>query len=318
MASWAPPSRVLAVGGQTGDNSAAVWASPPGPGSTLPFPPPKVRNTVPESLPPAAEQDSHILDFDEVFSRWETSSGAAHGPKTHGDVYAQPKYVLTSRVKRTLGIKDLGEKLQLRPCRHPLTMAYQKSEMRDKYQGWRNLGSETTTRAVPQPWELADHHAQGPSQALIPSSENPALSGLSFYIPEQGVLDRHQPYLTTTAQDFRYYTRKELAGCRQNNCLKHPNFCKQPRLLVLEPLQPLPRVPRLSQARPCVPHRGALSLTKESYGPLQHPLRVADRFCPLEAPWVGPQVQPVPGLQTVPHVYQTENSRYGSLKPAFV
>ncbi|XP_043851525.1 uncharacterized protein LOC122749292 isoform X1 [Dromiciops gliroides] len=286
---------------------------PPGPGSTFPFPPPNVRTTVPESLPPAAEHDSHMLDFDEVFSRWETSSGAAHGRKTHGDVYAQPAYPLIPRVKRTLGIKDFAEKLQLRPCRYPLTMAYQKSETQDKYQGWPNLGPETIRRSGPQPWELADHHAQGPSQAMIPSSKNSALSGQPFFIPEQGVLHRHQPYLTTSARDFRHFTRKELAS--------HPRYqtvCDRPPLMVLEPLRPLPRVPRLGQAHPRVPHRGAVSQTKESYGTLQHPLRLSDRFCPLEAPWVGPQVQPVLGLQTVPHVYRTENSRYGSPKPAFV
>ncbi|XP_068959478.1 stabilizer of axonemal microtubules 3 [Petaurus breviceps papuanus] len=173
---------------------------PPGPGITLPFPPSKVRATVSESLPPAAKQDSHILDFDEVFNRWETSSGAAHGPKTHRDVYAQPNYPLTSRIKKTLGVKDFGEKLQLRPCRHPLTMAYQESETKGKYKGWPNLGPETIRRAGPQPWELECYHAQGPSQA---SSKNQAFFGLPFRVPGQY-------YLTTTARDFRYYTRVPL------------------------------------------------------------------------------------------------------------
>ncbi|XP_031819291.1 uncharacterized protein LOC116422922 isoform X2 [Sarcophilus harrisii] len=131
--------------------------------SPLPFPRPKGQPWVRDSLPPEAKCDSLILDLDEGFSRWETSSGAAHGPKPHGGVYAQPEHPLSSRVRRTLGIKELAEKLQLRPRRYPLSMAYQKSEMREKYPGWPNLSTET----IPGPefWERA-------SQALSPSSKD--------------------------------------------------------------------------------------------------------------------------------------------------
>ncbi|XP_074075860.1 stabilizer of axonemal microtubules 3-like isoform X1 [Macrotis lagotis] len=272
------------------------------PGSDFPFPSIKVRSTLHESLPPAAEQDSRVLDFDEVLGRWETSTGAAHGPKTHGGIYEQRAYSLTARVGKTLGIKKSAE-LQLRPCRNPLTMANQTSEMKEKYQG------HPQPRPEPVRWELAHHHKQGPSLTRNPSSKSPAVSGMPFYIPDLGVLDHRQPSLTTTARDFGYCSRKErAAGYR-----KIDKVFKQRRL---EPPEPLARGAHLGQAYRRVPHRGALSQTQESYPPGQHPLRLADRFCPIDVPWA--QVKPVLALQTVPHVYQTENARYGSSKHTFV
>ncbi|XP_012498480.1 PREDICTED: uncharacterized protein LOC105809275 [Propithecus coquereli] len=67
-----------------------------------------------------------------------------------------------------------------------------------------------------------------------------------------------------------------------------------------------------------VPHRGALSLARESYSLPLHPLRQLDRFCPLEVPWGGPHWKPLPGTYSVPKAYSTENSCYGSSKPASV
>ena len=78
------------------------------------------------------------------------------------------------------------------------------------------------------------------------------------------------------------------------------------------------RVPRARPVMPVVPHRGALSLAQESYGPPLHPLRRLDRFCPLELPWGGPHWKPESGIYSVPQAYSTENSNYGSLKPALV
>lgn len=82
----------------------------------------------------------------------------------------------------------------------------------------------------------------------------------------------------------------------------------------------LPRE-RLARARPvppAVPYLGALPLTQESYGPSVHPLRKLDRFCPLEAPWGGPHLKPVPGIYSVPKAYCTENSSYGRARAELV
>ncbi|XP_056652747.1 uncharacterized protein SAXO3 isoform X2 [Monodelphis domestica] len=275
----------------------------------------RLQSTVPETLPPAAEQDSCLLDFDELLNRWETTSGAAYVPKTHGDIYGQPSYRLTPMIERAVGIKDLGEKIAARPFRRPLSMAYQKSETRDKYQGWPNLGPETILRVGPQPWELADHHAQGPSQAMIPTTKNPVLAGKPFHISDQGVLDRQQPYMTTTARAHRLFTKKQLGICRPKSVKKTlQQSCAE---LNRRTVKTLPRAVGISQTQTRVPHRGALSLTQESFVAPQHPMSLPDRFCPLEAPWVA-QRQAIPSLQNMPHLYRTESSRYGSLKPTFV
>lgn len=52
-------------------------------------------------------------------------------------------------------------------------------------------------------------HSSSPdlSQALIPWTKNPELAGRPFTISDRGILDRHQLYLTTSARDFRPYSK---------------------------------------------------------------------------------------------------------------
>ncbi|XP_058385809.1 uncharacterized protein SAXO3 isoform X1 [Diceros bicornis minor] len=293
---------------------------------SVPFPPPTVQSTVAEPLPPAAKQDLHIWDFDEVISRWETTSGSAYVPKTHGGPYAQPRAPEPADPTRTVGIKDLGEKLRHRGWRLPLITKHQCSETRAQYTGWPGLDQRATFGVGPQPLELADHHRGGPSQAVIPWTKNPDLAGRAFTVSDQGVLDRLELYLTTSARDFRAYPKKELSAYPRKDPLTYWSFEDTPQAWGPQrppctrcsrpPRPPETRVPRVRPVTPAVPHRGALSLAQESYGPPLHPLRRLDRFCPLELPWGGPHWKPVAGIHSVPQAYSTENSGYGSLKPA--
>ncbi|XP_061028473.1 stabilizer of axonemal microtubules 3 [Eubalaena glacialis] len=296
----------------------------------VPFPPPTVQSTVAEPLTPAAKQDLHIWAFDEVTSRWETTSGSAHVPKTHGGPYAQPKAPEPADRTRTVGIKDVAEKLRHRGWRLPLITKHQCSETRAQYTGWPSLDRGATSFIGPQPLELADHNRGGPSQALIPWTKNPELAGRPFTVSDQGILDRHQLYLTTSAWDFQAYSKKELSGYPRKNSVTSWSFGETPQAWGHGPKQPPGpcssrplrppkiRVPRARPVMPAVPHRGALSLAQESYGPPLHPLRRLDRFCPLELPWGGPHCKPESGIYSVPQAYSTENSNYGSLKPALV
>ncbi|XP_069313017.1 stabilizer of axonemal microtubules 3 [Eulemur rufifrons] len=281
------------------------------------FPPPAIQFTVAEPLPPAAQKDLHIWAFDEVISRWETTSGSAYVPKTYGGPYAQPRAAEPEDPRRTVGIKDLGEKLRHRGWRLPLNTKHQSSETKAQYTCWPGLDQRPIVHVGPQPLELADHHRGGPSQALIPWTKNPELAGRPFTISDRGVLDRHQLYLTTSARDF--YPKNQLSGYPRKDSLTS-SFKETPQVRGHGPrLPPCPRRIRLSRARPvtkAVPHRGALSLARESYCLPLHPLRRLDRFCPLEAPWGGPHWKPLPGIYSVPKAYSTENSCYGSSKPA--
>lgn len=124
--------------------------------------------------------------------------------------------------------------------------------------------------------------------------------------------------------------RKELSGYPRKDSLTYWSLKETPQAWGHGPKQPSypysswppgppkTRVPRARPVMPVVPHRGAQSLAQESYGPPLHPLRRLDRFCPLELPWGGPHWKPVSGIYSVPQAYGTENSNYGSLKPALV
>nr|XP_017521050.2 uncharacterized protein LOC108400299 [Manis javanica] len=295
----------------------------------VPFPPPTVKSTVAEPLPPAAKRDLHIWAFDEVISRWETTSGSAYVPKTHGGPYTQPRAPGPEDPTRAMGIKDLGEKLRHRGGRLPLTTKHRCSETKAQYTGWPGLDQRAPFYVGPQPLELADHHRGGPSQALIPWTKNPELAGRPFTVSDQGILDRRQIYLTTSAQDFRAYWKKELSECPRKDSLTWSleetpqTWGHDPRGLpyLRSSRQPGPqgiRVPRARPVTPAVPHRGALSLAQESYSSPPHPLRRLDRFCPLELPWGGPHRKPVSGIYSVPRAYRTEYSAYGNLQRALV
>uniref|UniRef100_A0A2K5IUQ8 Lutropin subunit beta n=1 Tax=Colobus angolensis palliatus TaxID=336983 RepID=A0A2K5IUQ8_COLAP len=166
----------------------------------IPIIPPTVQSTVADPLPPAAKQDSRIWALDEVLSRWETTSGSAYVPKTHGGPCAQPRAPEPADPTRTVGIKDLGEKLRGRGWHLPLTTKYQRSEMRAQYRGSPDPDARVPEYVGPQPLQLADHHRGGPSQALISWTKNPELSGRLFTVSDRGVLDRRQLYLTTSVR----------------------------------------------------------------------------------------------------------------------
>ncbi|XP_060030100.1 stabilizer of axonemal microtubules 3 [Erinaceus europaeus] len=291
------------------------------------FPPPTLRSTLAEPLPPASKRDVPVWAFDEVISRWETTSGSAYVPKTQCGPYAQPRAAEPADPTRTLGIKDLGEKLRLRGGRLPLVTKDHCSETREQFPGWPCLDAGGPCALGPQPLELADHHRGGPSQALVPWTHNPELAGRPFMVPDLAVLDRNQLYLTTTARDF---SKKELAASSSQDLLTYWSFEETPRARGRGPLRPpFPRasrpprpptlrVPRARPVQPAVPHRGLCSLAQESFGPPLHPLRTLDRFCPLELPWGGPHWQAVPGVFSAPQAYRPESAEYGSGRPARV
>ncbi|XP_029425236.1 lutropin subunit beta isoform X2 [Nannospalax galili] len=201
----------------TSSGVAHYWIPP------SPFPPPTLQSTVAAPLPAAAKQDPHIWAFDEVISRWETTSGSAYLPKSHGGPCAQPKAAEPEDPRRALGVKGLAEKLR----RHqgwdvPLTTKHRFSETKAQYRGWPGLEQSDPLFVEPQRPELADHHRGGPSQALTPWTRNPELAGWPFTVCEAGALAHLQPYLTTSARDFRFYQRY---GCCQLPCPQCPSLC---------------------------------------------------------------------------------------------
>nr|XP_021524292.1 uncharacterized protein LOC105724105 [Aotus nancymaae] len=201
---WSPISATEVPGSGPNWNLTSSWVAHRNI-RPAPFPPPTVQSTVADPLPPAAKQDSRIWAFDEVLSRWETTSGSAYVPKTHGGPCAQPRAPEPADPTRTVGIKDLEEKLRHSSWRLPLTTKYQSSETKAQYTGYPGRDPRAPEYVGLQPPQLADHHRGG-------SSQNPRLSGWPFIVSDRGVLARRQLYLTTSARDFRFYPKKELSG----------------------------------------------------------------------------------------------------------
>eukprot|EP00072_Mus_musculus_P075730 XP_017177493.1 PREDICTED: lutropin subunit beta isoform X3 [Mus musculus] len=177
--------------------------------------------------------------------------------------------------------------------------------------------SETEVLGTWPNWHLTSsgvaHHWIPPAsfplptlQALIPWTKNPEMAGQPFTVNKMGILDRLQPYQTITASDFTrnvsgYPHQKPVMGLSWPRKASHRDRASLPRV-------------RPARPRPSQPYLGALSLTRESYGPLVHPLCGMDRICPVHASWGSPHRKPVLGLYSVPKAYCTENSRYGSAR----
>ncbi|XP_051005388.1 uncharacterized protein LOC127192094 [Acomys russatus] len=282
---------------------------------TVSFPPPTLQSTVGAPLPAAGKQDPHIWAFDEVIRRWETTSGSANTPKTKGGPCAQPKAAEHEDPRRSMGVKSFAEKLRRHQGWEVLITKNQSSETKAQYTGLPGLDQSAPLFVDPQPLELADHHRGGPSQALIPWTRNPELAGQPFPVCKMGMLDRLQPYLTTSARDFQ---RKELSGYLGQEFTSYSDWLRKPQASRQPELGENSRRNYPARARPvppAVPYLGALPLTRESYKPLVHPLCRVDHFCPS---WGGSHSKPVPGIYSVPKAYCTENSRYGSARAELV
>ncbi|XP_015665671.1 uncharacterized protein LOC107282410 isoform X1 [Protobothrops mucrosquamatus] len=286
---------------------------------SLPFPPPYARSTIQEPLPPASQK----VWQDEVIPRLATTAQLAHCMKTHRELLAQPRYSVSASHQDVRYNKDLREKLKLRAWRFPLTMGNQKSEIQANFHGWPNLPHDPTFHAGPQPFRLAAHHADGASKLVVATTQNNVLAGKPFYICDKAVLKLNEPYLSTTAQDFRIFTQlvehlwKELQGYTQKEILN-----LDPYPLIREPgpmrdLQMFPKATRVPHLilNPAVPHRGLFSLAQETYQLPNDHKRTWNRFCPVQQPPTVSCRVPVVEIMCVPHMYETEYKCYGSGKP---
>ncbi|CAM5123555.1 unnamed protein product [Natator depressus] len=297
-----------------------------------PFPPPTARSTVHEPLPPGAERPLR----EELIRRLATTTGLCHDVKTHGGVLGQPGYPLPAPLARVHCNKDLRDKLQLRSWRVPLTPGGRPSETRHRFCGWPNLPPEPAHHAGPQPFILATHHSDGASKSMVASTENKPLAGSVFYVRDGAVLSRLDPYVSVTSRDIRAFTQQELQGYDRKDALTYWQFEGHPKAWghglrdsslgkdaepPLRPpgpphdpsLFPSPsRPPRLPTLAPAVPHRGALSLAQESYGPPRH--TPSGQSPPTRPPTICPPVAG-PQILAVPLMYRTESQGYGSSKP---
>uniref|UniRef100_A0ACB8EUX1 Uncharacterized protein n=1 Tax=Sphaerodactylus townsendi TaxID=933632 RepID=A0ACB8EUX1_9SAUR len=118
--------------------------------------------------------------------------------------------------------------------------------------------------------------------------------------------------------EFHGTSRKQLQGYARKDDLKLDPY---PLIRVPGPMRDVSkfhlgtRVPRLAPNTSAVPHRGLLSLARESYQLPSDHRRTWDRFCPAERPPTVSYKVPVVEIMSVPGMYETEYKCYGSSKP---
>ncbi|CAH2318863.1 PREDICTED: uncharacterized protein LOC108802166 [Pelobates cultripes] len=296
------------------------------------FPP--CKSTVSDPLPPILQQPAEDTTFDELTKyTYETSTGNTYTRKYPGGILAHPTYLKAPALWKVHHNKDFKDKLKSR--RPGLDHRNQSSEMKAEYQG---LPAKPFNSGV-QPFALEGHLNKGPSQAMVATTENKALSGEPFYIKDKGVLTLNDLYNTTTARDFRVFTDKELEGYAKKDALtywqaedypkvwghglKENPLPKQTRPILRQkpPMQDTIQFPtalKQQQVPPNkkeLPHRAFKSLAQESF---QWPLdvkRTIDVHCPIECPWTTTREGPLPAIMSVPKMYKTLNETYGSRRP---
>lgn len=170
----------------------------------------KVTRTNP--LPPALARQSQDTPSTTADIYHTTTTHCAHGLKP-----SDPRLAHSTAYKRAAGswkvnhTLDTIDKLDMKPWRRPLTMAYQSSEMKARYRGQPESISHLLPHSPdPRPATLADHHTNGPTKELVPSGVNRGARGRGFVPQNQAVLDRLQPYLTSSKWFHRSFSSSEL------------------------------------------------------------------------------------------------------------
>ncbi|XP_020603844.1 uncharacterized protein LOC110042817 [Orbicella faveolata] len=171
------------------------------------FPPQGFRRTVYDVLPPVLGNPDYITEKE----HFQTTTGTTHDYKAHGGTLSNTQFKKAPGSWKVHCVEDNIAKLSVKPWRRPLTMGYQCSEMTAQYTGRPGVNLDTVYNAGIQPFNLADHHREGNSKDLVPSTINRGVAGQKFYPRDRGVLTYHMdPYLTTTQKDHRAFTKHEL------------------------------------------------------------------------------------------------------------
>ncbi|XP_025052068.1 uncharacterized protein LOC102382996 isoform X2 [Alligator sinensis] len=169
----------------------------------LPFLPPAAQSTLHQPLPLASEQLWKEGDTKHL----ATTTVLCHNVKTHGGVLSQPHHPIPPPHWQVHFNKDLQDKLHLHAWRFPLATAHLVSEMQECFPGWPSLAPNGARLPGAQVPRLVDHHCDGPSKQVVPTTQNPALAGRLFYLQEEGALHQLEPYASVPARDFRPFSQ---------------------------------------------------------------------------------------------------------------
>lgn len=160
--------------------------------------------------PPLARQDEITRD-----QHFKTTYGDFHDTKYGKGVYGNPIHQKAPGHWKVNYVKDLAEKLDKGGWRKPLTMGNQLTETKEEFSNKAGVRQryhfqDTAGLNLPQPYNLNDHHKEGPSKYGQGTTQNPKLQGQPFYVRDKGVLNLLDPYLSTTHKDHRSFKPNEL------------------------------------------------------------------------------------------------------------
>ncbi|XP_013409529.1 uncharacterized protein LOC106173086 [Lingula anatina] len=293
------------------------------------FPSSNYQPVLNEPMPPSLAKQDEITNT----RRFETTTGHFHDKKYLDGVYSNPIHKKAPGHWKVGYVKDHIEKLGKGSWRKPLTMGNQKTEQQDQFDNKRglNVGTQEFT-PNPQPFNLLNHHNEGPSKKMVPSTLNEKIKGMVFYPKDKGVLRLDDTYLTTTNKDHRAFSRHELDGYPRKDattyweCEEYPKAWGHGQKHNPVPKDTVPRenlpmrdptwfkfktkIPRQPNAMLPVPHSGLKSLQQDSYvTPSDVKLRDIF-FCPVDTPYVLPEPGPKSTF-TAPKMYKTEYNHIG-------
>lgn len=297
---------------------------------TLPFPPENFQRSFGKRFPPS-------IGNDEIVDHHRTTSGSAHNYKPTESVLSNAIHKKAPAHWKVGYVGDLLKKLQVKPWRQPLTMGNQSSEMKAQYTGKPVVPMSRHLCSDLQPPVYRDHHNEGPLKKLVPSTQNPELSGQKYYVSDRGVLGYHSDmYLTTTQKDHRAFKKAEMNKYPKKQyatyweCEEYPTAWGHGSTQNPLPPNSVPRekgpmrdqiwfktatmLPRMPKSSALVPNKGMRSEVMANFTSPDQNKREELFTCTVGKPWdlesPGPKE-----VFSIPKMYEIESQFYGSRIP---
>lgn len=305
------------------------------------FPPSLYRRVLPDVLPPNKQVPDFITNKNNVMSPYQTTNKYFHNEKrSSGSVLRNPEYKLAISAKNVNYCRQLYEKLQESDSnRLPLTMGYQTSETSAKFVEKNPYAFNVKYPAPLKEYKLENHHNQGPSQQVIGSTHNSAMTGREYFVPDQGALKLNDIYLSTTNKNHRRFTKSEQNGIAKKNFATYwdsegypqvwghgskrkplaygiknlykqspacNSFCSTKKLACNTSYHP--------RVVPRVPFMGMRTTTADVHSSRNHLMHKFNLYCPIDQQYLNTKAG-VKEIMQVPHMYKTEYNMIGSGRP---
>lgn len=303
------------------------------------FPPSLYRRVVPDVLPPNKQVPDFITCKNKIMSPYQTTNKYYHNEKSfNGSVLRNPEYKLAAGTKSVNYCRQLYEKLQESDSKRlPLTMGYQTSEKSAKFVEKNPYAFTVQNPAPLKGYNLENHHSRGPSQQVIGSTHNSAMSGHEYFVPDQGTFKLNDIYLTTVNKIHRKFTKHEQNGIAKKNCATYwdsENYPKvwghgSKRSVITDGTKNfMKKIPMrngscnklatntsyLPRVVPRVPYMGMRTTTADVHNSRNHLMHKFNLYCPIDQHYFSPKAGVKESMQA-PHMYKTEYNTIGSGRP---